>query len=71
MSAPVEREIGPWATTFSRKLAQGHDHGSAAHAADQAEKRAVSRCPSTHCERRGECASPRDCSAGKGEPDEA
>ena len=23
------------------------------------------RCPSTHCERRGECASPRDCEATK------
>ena len=54
---------GPWATTFNRKLAQGHDHGSAAYAADAAEKRAVARCPSTHCERRGECASPHDCTA--------
>lgn len=54
---------GPWATTFNRKLAQGHDHGSAAYSADQAEERAARRCPSTHCNRRLECASPNDCSA--------
>lgn len=31
--------MGVWSETFNRKLAQGHDHGSAAHAADQAEAR--------------------------------
>jgi hypothetical protein len=56
---------GPWATTYNRKLAQGHDHGSAACAADAAEKRAAANCPSTHCNRSDECHSPSDCSAKK------
>lgn len=30
-----------WGTTYNRKLAQGHDHGSAAYEADMAEKRAA------------------------------
>lgn len=56
---------GPWATTFNRKLRQGHDHGSAAYSADLAEKRAAKACPSTHCNRRGECCSPHECSASR------
>lgn len=30
-----------WSDTYNRKLAQGHDHGSAAYEADMAEKRAA------------------------------
>jgi hypothetical protein len=52
---------GPWARTFNRYLAKGHDHGSAAFAATNAERRASAECPSTHCNRRGECCSPSDC----------
>jgi hypothetical protein len=56
-----------WGTIYSRYLARGHDHGSAAFNADQWEKRQHrsrwKHCPSTHCERRQECASPHDCSA--------
>lgn len=61
--SPIRRRSmqGPWATTFNRKLRQGHDHGSAAYAADEAEKRAAKACPSTHCGRRQECTSPNDC----------
>ena len=32
--------MGIWGDTYNRKLAQGHDHGSAAYSADQAEERA-------------------------------
>lgn len=32
-----------WSDTYRRKLAQGHDHGSAAFEADMAEKRAAKR----------------------------
>jgi hypothetical protein len=54
---------GPWAQTFNRYMKKGHDHGSAAYAADQAEKRAANECPSTHCNRSDECRSPHDCSS--------
>lgn len=54
---------GPWAVTFNRKLSLGHDHGSAAYSADLAEKRATTRCPSTHCQRSRECRSPHECSS--------
>lgn len=33
--------MGTWDNTYNRKLAQGHDHGSAAYAADEAEARAL------------------------------
>lgn len=55
--------IGPWASTFNRKLRQGHDHGSAAFSADRAERRAAQACPSTHCNRSEECRSPHECSS--------
>lgn len=56
-----------WGAVFNHYLKHGHDHGSAAYAADQWEKRQRrdrwKDCPSTHCERRGECCSPHECSA--------
>lgn len=56
-----------WGAIYNRYLKRGHDHGSAAFAADQWEKRKDakrwSRCPSTHCERAQECRSPHECSA--------
>lgn len=54
-----------WGTIYNRRLARGEDHGSAAYAADQWEKRQHPDrwrdCCSTHCERRQECCSPHDC----------
>lgn len=62
-----------WGAVYSRRLKQGHDHGSAAYVADQWEKRQDpmrwSRCPSTHCERSQECRSPNECSAKLNRPD--
>lgn len=59
--------MSTWGTVYRRHLQRGEDHGSAAWAADQWEKRQQhdrwKRCPSTHCERRQECASPHDCTA--------
>ena len=56
-----------WGAIFNRLKANGHDPSSAAYMADQWEKRQHSgrwkHCPSTHCERREECASPHDCCA--------
>ena len=56
-----------WGTIYARHLKRGEDHGSAAFAADQWEKRQVRQrwkgCSSTHCERREECASPHECCA--------
>jgi hypothetical protein len=56
-----------WGTVFNRYVSRGHDHSSAAFQADQWEKRQHQRrwseCPSTHCERRQECASPHECCA--------
>lgn len=61
-----------WGTVFNRYLARGHDHASAAHEADQWEKRTDAtrwhRCPSTHCERTQECRSPHECSAARRKP---
>lgn len=55
-----------WGVIYNRHLRQGEDHSSAAYAADQWEKRQRldrwKNCPSTHCERRQECASPHECS---------
>jgi hypothetical protein len=54
-----------WGTVYSRYVSKGHDHGSAAYAADQWEKRQARdrfrHCSSTHCERSEECRSPHDC----------
>lgn len=60
-----------WGEVFNQYRARGHDASDAAYRADQWEKRQKKRqlherwalCPSTHCERRHECASPSDCSA--------
>lgn len=56
-----------WGAVYNFYLSRGHDHGSAAYQADQWEKRQRHdrwrRCPSTHCERRQECASPHECCA--------
>ena len=56
-----------WGKIFNRYVSRGHDHSSAAFHADQWEKRKYqqrwSECPSTHCERRQECASPHECCA--------
>lgn len=61
--------MSTWSTVYRRHLQRGEDHGYAAFAADQWEKRQKSRrwkmCPSTHCERRQECTSPHECSAAK------
>ena len=68
--------MSSWGVVYNRYLRRGHDHGSAAFAAEQWEKRKHKdrwkNCPSTHCERRGECASPNECSArilGRPEPE--
>lgn len=55
--------LGPWARIYNRYLAMGHDNGSAAYAANKAEKRCAANCPSTHCNRSAECRSPSECSA--------
>lgn len=64
-----------WGAVFNRYIAKGHDHASAAYAADQWEKRQDrtrwKRCSSTHCERHGECRSPHDCSAAKDRTEDA
>lgn len=60
--------MGPWGQAFNRAIARGHDHGSAAEIADRAEQRAAKNCPSTHCERRQECASPHECIVQKVKP---
>jgi hypothetical protein len=56
-----------WGAVFRRYTQRGHDYSDAAYRADQWEKRQQPdrwmRCPSTHCERRGECASPNECVA--------
>ena len=56
-----------WGDIYQRHLRRGEDHGSAAYAADQWEKRRIKsrwkHCPSTHCERRHECTSPSECIA--------
>lgn len=56
-----------WGAVFNRYIAKGHDHSSAAYMADQWEKRQRPNrwkdCPSTHCERSGECRSPHECCA--------
>ena len=56
-----------WGEVFRHYVGIGHDHADAAYRADQWEKRQKSkrwaRCPSTHCERRQECAAPNDCCA--------
>lgn len=58
-----------WATIFNRYRRLGHDLSDAAYRADQWEKRQSPNrwrhCPSTHCERRGECTSPHECSASR------
>lgn len=61
----AQHTLGPWSRAFNRKIAQGHDASSAAAIADSVERRVAKACPSTHCSRREECASPRDCSATK------
>ena len=59
--------MNSWGVIYNKHLSRGEDHGSAAYAADQWEKRQHANrwkeCPSTHCERRQECASPNECSA--------
>jgi hypothetical protein len=56
-----------WGAIYNRYVKRGHDHADAAFRADQWEKRQQPdrwrRCPSTHCERRQECASPHECCA--------
>ena len=58
-----------WGTIYQKYVRRGHDHADAAFRADQWEKRQDvdrwRRCPSTHCERRQECASPHECCATK------
>ena len=58
-----------WGAVYRRRLSKGEDHGSAAFAADQWEKRQRANrwknCPSTHCERSQECRSPHECCASK------
>ena len=58
-----------WGLVFARHVRRGEDYSSAAYAADQWEKRQDpcrwANCPSTHCERRQECASPNECCAKK------
>lgn len=55
-----------WDTIFLRHLRRGEDHGSAAYAADQWEKRQHQdrwkHCHSSHCAN-DRCRSPHDCSA--------
>lgn len=59
--------MSEWSAVFNHHRHKGRDHSDAAYRADQWEKRQSRgrwrRCPSTHCERRGECASPHECSA--------
>ena len=50
-----------WGSIYNKWLRKGADHGTARFYADRWEERKVARCPSTHCERRGECASPNEC----------
>lgn len=59
--------MNSWGAIYNRHLKRGEDHGSAAYAADQWEKRKHlvrwRYCSSTHCERSNECRSPHDCTA--------
>lgn len=59
--------MGEWGTVFNRYKKRGCDPSDAAYRADQWEKRRQpdrwKGCPSTHCERSGECRSPNDCAA--------
>lgn len=52
-----------WADIFWKYVRRGEDRSAAAMMADGWEKRQKNwkRCPSTHCERRQECASPNGC----------
>lgn len=56
-----------WGVVYNRHVAKGMDQSSAAHLADQWEKRQRpdrwKDCPSTHCERSQECRSPHECCA--------
>lgn len=60
-----------WAAVFNRHKSRGCDPSDAAFRADQWEKRRHpgrwANCPSTHCERRQECASPNECCARTGD----
>lgn len=59
-----------WSDIFWKYVRRGEDRCAAAFMADNWERRQKpnwARCPSTHCERRQECASPNGCTVeGKG-----